>query len=164
MRKFLISAVLIFYAFVNTGSCLAQGYDNAIGVRLGTSSGITFKHALGGDAMLEVLMTTRYHGWNFTGLYEKHALAFDVENLTWYYGAGGHVGFYNGDNNDHNPWFDDDNDDDHVVVGIDGIIGLEYQIGEIPFNVGLDWKPAFNIVGYTGLWADEIAISFRYVF
>jgi hypothetical protein len=164
MKRALVSVALFFCMVLIHGSVTAQGYNNAIGLRLGTSSGITFKHTLGDDAMLELLLTSRWHGWNFTGLYEKHAPAFDAEGLYWYYGAGAHIGFYNNDHNDSNPWFDDDDDDDHVVIGIDGIIGLEYQIGEIPFNVGLDWKPAFNIIGYTGLWADEVAISFRYVF
>lgn len=155
---------IFFFTVLTSQALLAQEYNNAIGLRLGTSSGITFKHQLSEARMLEVLFTTRYHGWNFTGLYEIHAPAFDVSGLYWYYGVGGHVGFYDGKHNDNNPWFDDDDDDNHFIMGVDGIIGLEYQIGEIPFNVGIDWKPAFNIVEETGLWADEFAFSVRYVF
>jgi hypothetical protein len=50
------------------------------------------------------------------------------------------------------------------VVGIDGIIGMEYNIEEIPFNISLDWKPGFNILGHTGFWGDELALSVRYIF
>ena len=50
------------------------------------------------------------------------------------------------------------------VIGIDGILGMEYNIQEIPFNISLDWKPAFNLIGYTGFWGDEIALSIRFIF
>lgn len=159
--KNILLFVLLFSAAEQAG---AQGYENAIGLRLGTSQGVTFKHSLGSDAMLELMLTSRWGGWNFTGMYQKYAPAFKVDQLYWYYGAGAHIGFYDNDHNDKNPWYDEYDDDNHVLLGIDGIIGLEYEIVEIPFHVGLDWKPAFNIFDEAGLWADEFAISFRYVF
>ncbi|HEX5002109.1 MAG TPA: hypothetical protein VFW78_06410 [Bacteroidia bacterium] len=162
MKRLITAVLLTACCLITSTSLRAQGYTNAIGLRLGTSSGITFKHSLGNDAMLELMLTSRWHGWTFTGLYEKHAPAFQVDKLYWYYGAGAHAGFWNG--NHHHPWYDDENHGDHFEIGVDGIIGLEYQITEIPFNVGIDWKPAFNIAEYTGLWADEFALSFRYTF
>ena len=49
-------------------------------------------------------------------------------------------------------------------IGIDGIIGIEYNIEPIPFNISLDWKPGLNLIGYTGFWGDELAFSIRYIF
>jgi hypothetical protein len=40
---------------------------------------------------------------------------------------------------------------------------LEYTFDEVPINLGLDVRPAFNLVGHTGFWAD-VALSVRYVF
>jgi hypothetical protein len=50
------------------------------------------------------------------------------------------------------------------VIGIDGIIGLEYVFRDIPINIGLDWKPALNIIGNTSFWPDKGAVSIRYIF
>ena len=72
-------------------------------------------------------------------------------------GAGAHVGFWNGK---YNPWWD--NERNYGVFGIDGQIGLEYTINEIPLNLAIDWKPAINIIGYSGFWGDEIGLSVRY--
>jgi hypothetical protein len=50
------------------------------------------------------------------------------------------------------------------VVGLDGILGLEYSFVGIPINISVDWKPAFNFAGHSGFWADGGAISIRYIF
>ena len=81
--------------------------------------------------------------------------------MKWYFGVGGHIGFWNGDYTNHY-WGEPGTT--YTVVGIDGILGLEYSFSEIPINIGLDWKPAFNIVGYSGWWADGGALSIRYIF
>ena len=137
----------------------AQDYSTGIGFRGGFSNGLTVKHFINSENALEGILSTRWHGFNITGLYEIHAQAFDTPGLKWYYGFGGHLGFWDGDNN---PWFDDSNN--YTVVGVDGIIGLEYSFDEVPINLSLDWKPALNIIGYTGFWGDELAISIRYIF
>jgi hypothetical protein len=141
-----------------TGLVKAQEYKTALGIRAGLSSGLTIKHFKSRSAAFEGLLTTRWAGFDFTGLYEVHNRAFDVDHLNWYYGGGAHIGFYNGDNV---TW--GRAGAGYTVIGIDGIIGIEYTFSEIPINLGIDWKPAINFVGYSGLWS-EGAISARYVF
>jgi hypothetical protein len=155
-RNLLIIAV--FFIALTTGN--AQDYNTGIGIRGGLSQGITVKHFISQNAAIEGLLSTRWQGFHLTGLYEIHSNAFDTPRLNWYYGFGGHIGFW-GDNRDH-PWFDDTRS--YTVLGIDGIIGIEYNIEAIPFNLSLDWKPGFNLIGYTGFWADEVALSIRYIF
>jgi len=41
---------------------------------------------------------------------------------------------------------------------------LEYNFKEIPFNLGIDWKPVFNLTGASGFYGDGGAISIRYIF
>jgi hypothetical protein len=96
---------------------------------------------------------------NITGLYEVHNRAFDEPGLRWYYGGGGHIGFWDGVKN---PWFNDG--DRHSVIGVDMILGIEYTIPGSPVNLSLDYKPGFNLVGYTGFWGDEFALSLRFAF
>lgn len=135
----------------------AQGYNTAIGLRAGSASGITLKHSIGGNRALEGIVDFNFqnNGMHFTGLYEIHKEAFSVNGLNWYYGLGFHVGFW--DSPDHNH-------SSTSSLGIDGILGLEYVIKEIPFTIGLDWKPALDIYqdvyGNFGLFG----LSVRYYF
>ena len=109
---------------------------------------------------IEGILAARWKGFIITGLYEIHNnQGFEVDRLYWYYGFGGHIGFWDGSNVS---WADDD--DSYTVIGIDGILGLEYNFSEVPINLSIDWKPAFNLVGYSGFWGDGGAISIRYIF
>jgi len=156
MKKVLIVALM---AINSIG--FGQDYSNAIGFRGGFSQGLTFKHFLGSNSAVEGILATRWKGFNLTGLYEIHANAFDVEGLNWYYGGGGHVGMYDGYLG--NKYFNDPTRT-YTAIGVDGILGIEYNIGDIPINISADWKPAFNLVGYVGFWGDNGAISIRYYF
>ncbi len=154
--RIIIIAVISLFLSSNLKS---QDYINAVGVRIGLGQGITFKHFVSTTDAIEGLLDFRWGGFNITGLYERHMTAFDVDELYFYYGAGAHIGFWDGYSN---PWFD--NRDHYTVIGIDGLVGLEYVFTEIPFNLGIDWKPAINLIGNTGLWGDNIALSFRFMF
>lgn len=156
MKRLLIILIIIL-GFTATG--IAQDYKTGIGFRGGLFNGLTVKHFIGGNHALEGIVSTRWRGFNVTGLYEIHRRAFDVNRLNWYYGIGGHIGFWEGR---HVYWSETTNP--YTVIGIDGILGLEYNFNEIPFNISLDWKPAFNIIGYSGFWADGGAFSIRYIF
>ncbi len=162
MKALGIILLLVFISFFSLSELNAQPkpYQAGLGLRGGFSSGITFKYFLSDVNALEGILTTRWRGFNITGLYEWQRPVFDVDNLYWFYGGGAHLGFWGG-YEDH-PWFDDTAN--YSVVGIDGIIGLEYDFAEVPVSLGLDWKPAFNFVGYTGFWADNLAISIRFLF
>lgn len=153
--------VLVFTLIISlTALSYAQDYQTAIGLRGGLSNGITAKKFLSEKSAVEGILSTRWSGFNITGLYELHNdNAFDVERLNWYYGFGGHIGFWNGT---YTTW--GTYGESYTVIGVDGIIGLEYNFEEIPINISIDWKPALNLVGYTGFWADGGAASVRYYF
>lgn len=138
----------------------AQSYSNAVGLRLGSSNGISFKHFMSEADAVEIIANTRWRGLQITALYERHQ-GLEISNqLKFYYGAGGHLGVW--DNYDNHPWFDDKNNKQYVVVGIDGILGLEYIFKEVPIALSLDWKPEFNLVGYSGIWLGDSGLSVRY--
>jgi len=144
----------------SVASSNAQDYTTGIGVRGGFYNGLTIKHFISERAAIEGIISSRWKGFNITGLYEIHQQAFDVAHLNWYYGAGGHIGFWKGKDVS----WGDNREDDYTVVGIDGILGIEYNFQEIPINLSLDWKPTMNIIGYSGFWGDGGALSIRYIF
>ncbi len=156
MKKLFLILVLlstgISYSF-------SQDYSTAAGIRGGFFNGFTVKHFLNESAAAEGILSFRYRGIRITGLYEIHQEAFQEERLKFYYGGGAHVAFYNGYNS---RWTGSRSNT--AVIGIDGIVGLEYTLSEFPINLGLDWKPYFNLVGYTGFGGDGGALSIRYVF
>lgn len=158
MKKIILTLTLVLFFAVYAN---AQDYYTGVGLRLGFTNGLTVKHFISDRVALEGLLSTRWRGFEVTGLFEIHNQAFDVERLNWYYGAGAHIGFWNGSNT-YDRWGVEGVN--YTVVGIDGILGIEYNFEEFPLNIGLDWKPMFNLTGYSGFWGDGGALSIRYIF
>jgi|GEM_PF-140324 len=153
-----------------------SGYTTAIGVRGGFTSGITIKHFVNNKAAIEVILgASRWRGTSLTGLYEWHKKgALEVPQLSWVYGLGARLGFYDGRNyydgykgkcNDPgNPrcpgyW----GDRNFVAIGIVGIGGLEYKFRDAPLTLGLDLIPYFYFQHYRGNYIDG-SLSIRYTF
>ena len=161
MRKELL--IFIFAVILLTATAgQAQDYKTGIGLRGGPGYGITIKHFTSNKSALEGIISPRWRGIMFTGLYEKHAVAFDLKRMKYYGGIGGHIGFYNyeNQNSNNNPWFD--SGDSHTVAGADLILGIEYTFSFIPFNIGVDWKPALNLWGDDSFWFHDVAFSLRF--
>lgn len=137
----------------------AQDYYTGIGFRGGLVNGLTVKHFLSWQGAIEGLLSTRYKGIEITGLYERHNPLLNIDRLKYYYGAGGHLGFYNAENT---KW--DDDEGNYTSFGLDLILGLEYSFSSIPVNLSLDWKPEVNLLGYSRFIGDGVAISVRYIF
>lgn len=156
MKK-LILVMLIAMLFVFETK--AQDYSTGIGLRGGLSNGLTVKHFLNEKAAVEGLFDSRWHGLSLTGLYEIHNQAFNTARLNWYYGVGAHLGFYDG-----KYYREVHTTTNYTNLGVDGILGIEYNFKEIPINLSLDWKPTFDLAGYTGFYGDGGALSIRYIF
>ena len=156
MKKFLM-IIIVMFCIVTFSN--AKDYNTGIGLRGSFSNGLTIKHFLGEKGAIEGLLTSRWKGLIITGLYEIHNQAFGVDRLNWYFGFGGHIGFWDGH---HVKWAKDNRS--YTVIGIDGILGMEYNFNEIPINLSIDWKPVFNIIGHSGFWGNSGGISIRYIF
>ena len=150
----------LLFSVLAIGSVKAQSYENAIGLRGGSANGLTFKHFIGQTDALEFIVGSRWSGFQVTGLYERHKAISGNDQFKFYYGAGAHIGAWN--NNKRHPWFDDDDKNENVVVGLDGILGIEYAFKEVPICLSLDWKPEFNFFGYSGVWVGDGGLSIRY--
>ena len=168
------SLIVTIIACLLTGSIYAQNksgggsdYNTGIGARFGYDGGVSLKHFLKEDAALEGILSIPwgYRGFKLTGLYEIHKPLPNAEGFKWFFGGGGHIGFYNGYYwgngyyKNHYYYYDRL----YPVIGVDGIIGLEYKFNEIPFTLGLDVKPYVNFLGWGGHFWDG-GLSARYVF
>lgn len=152
------------------------GYTTALGLRAGSPSGVTLKHFFRGPVAVEAIAGTNLnrHGFNLTVLLEKHGQAFGARGLLWYYGLGGHVSSYLG--RTYYEWYyvkhkgrryyiyDDYYEGRFWGVGIDGVLGLEYQFQDLPFTLGVDAKPIAELARGDAFFWLEGALSLRYVF
>ncbi|MDX5345821.1 MAG: hypothetical protein LPK19_01125, partial [Hymenobacteraceae bacterium] len=150
----LCKKLIFLFAFIVVTAFSAQaqvgGYKTGIGLRGGWWPGLTVKHFIGNDAAIEGIVSTwsSHGGVRLTVLYEKHAPAFSSDRFLWYYGAGAHVGARNRYWHPHKRRYYDDG----VDVGIDGILGLEFLVKEIPFTLGVDVKPYISFTEGGGFW------------
>lgn len=155
MKKLVFIFILVAGAAMSSH---AQNYQNAVGLRAGLGGGVTFKHFLNRTAALEGIVYMNWNGGNITGLYEVHQGGFNDPNFKWYYGGGGHIGFYNAAFDRYGRRYVGGN-----TLGLDGIVGIEYTFSEAPLNLSFDWKPSVEIFGFQGFWFDEFALSVRFV-
>src|SRR5205809_419262 len=98
-RRVLVTLLLLSVASVSFSQYVdlyERPYNTALGIRVGGTSGVSIKHFYTRSAAFEGLIGTFGNGFSLTGLLERHANAFDAKGLNWYWGAGAHVAFYNG--------------------------------------------------------------------
>jgi len=155
--KRVILLTLLFAFFVVSSN--AQEYRTSLGLRAGLPYGLTVKHFLSKTNAVEGVLAGSYGGFIITGLYENEHWTGQYPGLNWFWGVGGHVGFWDAGRN---PNINDTYTGS--VIGVDGIIGLEYTFEEIPLNLSLDLLPSVNLIGYTGWGGINGALSIRYVF
>jgi hypothetical protein len=169
MKKIISGICLLFtMALSNTG--YAESYNTGIGLRLGgITSGITLKHFTNSNAALEGIVSFGRHSLMITGLYEKHTSFPTAEGLTWFFGGGAHVGFFDREYGYYEFYYKShgnkikvtDYYENRTSFGLDFILGLDYKFKNAPVNISLDVKPFFDITpGFYGYW--EPALSFRF--
>ncbi|MFD2864713.1 hypothetical protein [Mucilaginibacter antarcticus] len=140
--KLLITAIL----FLGASRLQAQDYKWAAGLKFGGyENGISGKYFIDNATALQGLIGFRDHGVVFTGLYENNHTAFEVPELKFYYGFGAHIGSagqgiyrtFNGSDRFY--------ERPQLLLGLDGVVGLEYQIPETPIAVSVDLNPRIEV-------------------
>jgi hypothetical protein len=147
----------------------AQEYGTALGVRLGSlTAGFNIKSFVSTSGAIECIIGLGHHSVTITGLYEKHHTINSADGLSWYVGAGAHVGFfdhhgtylrYKHKDEKYYVYHDDDN---AVIPGVDVIIGLEWKIPRAPLKLGMDLKPQIDFHHGAHSYFDA-AINLRYI-
>lgn len=83
--------------------------------------------------------------------------ACNYNNFHLYYGIGGSIGLW--DDYRDNKY----KDELGFRAGVDGILGLEFKIPNVPITLSVDYKPYINLIGWGNDFANG-AFSVRYVF
>src|SRR5690606_15712751 len=160
MKQRLLLSALLSFLFFSTAK--AQDYDMGIGLRFGGyENGITAKYFADDVTAYEGILGFRPGVVVLTGLYQKHAPAFDVQVLKWYFGLGAHIGGISGDR--YRRYTGEDKTySSGLLLGADAVIGLEWLIPTAPLSLGADLRPRLELG--KGPFIDlEPAISIRYI-
>lgn len=130
-------------------------YKTALGAKISAGGAISYKTFLTSTNALEAQGMYFNEGVRFAALYEFHFYSFEgVPGLAWYVGPGAHFGFWRKNSRvAYNSRMD---------VGIDGVLGLDYKIPDLPINISLDWQPGFSVLG-AGLQPQFGGLGIRYV-
>ncbi len=145
VKKTLFSLLFLSVIICCGKTASAQSYSTAAGLRFSYESGASIKYFASPSIALEGVLGFRNKGVVVTGLFEIHQSAFNVDGLKFYYGAGGHAGgvgkggyrVYNGDYRVY--------DTSSPLLGVDGVLGLEYVIPSSPIAVSADLDPRIEL-------------------
>lgn len=143
--KFLRNTLLLL--IVTTLQVAAQPYDNAVGIKAGYSSGVTFKHFIKNEITMEAQALYNPHGFLFTAIYGYQFTPYSKKRLHYYAGAGLHTG----------------NWDNEFALGAAILAGSEYVFREVPIVVGIEWKPMINFYKLFDYALPDVAVTFRVV-
>lgn len=162
MKKRLLTIVpLICSLFILSQTAYSQNYKNAIGLRAGIYSGITYKQFLNQKNAFEIYGLLRfydkYNVSNITGVYQVHNAIPNVSALKWYYGFGATLGFYGYKNTYFGKKLTG------VNVGILGTVGLDLTLKELPVCLSLDWSPTYYLNNGGGFYGDYAHFAIRYI-
>lgn len=150
-------------------TAFSQFYPREIGLRGGYTAGFTFRVNIDNDLSYEAQLSYRHQGAIFTMLRLKH-LEIGMNKLgNWefLYGMGIHAGFYFTDSyrifvkeiyygqNLFTP-----------VVGMDGYIGIDYLLEEVPVSFGFSIQPHMEIsmrqLIALNLWDFGVHVKYRF--
>jgi hypothetical protein len=135
----------------------AEPYKKAIGVKMFPGA-LSYKTFTQQNKAIEAIGYVTLDGLSLAVLKEFYAPINDVDQLTWYYGFGGHLGIWSEEFKRTNLGTSNSN----IAVGFDGVIGLDYKIKKSPLNISLDWQPSFSII--KAYFSNAGGIGIRYTF
>ena len=139
---------IVACALLCVGTASAQNYTHSVGIRAGGSAALTYRYHFNPTHAIEGML---WFGWNnainVTALYEWSQPVIN-DDFSLYYGAGAHIGAAYND----------------FAIGVDGIVGLEYQIPNAPIAISLDYKPAINFIHFNAYGFFDFALGVKYTF
>lgn len=165
--------IVIIIIMLNIGLLAgAQEYRQQIGLRGGVSSGISYKLFKSELKAMEGIISYRDRGIQLTALIETYRPVYlkHTDRVYFFSGMGAHIGYAQ--------WYTDRILDDPIfrrnylgehfspVLGLDAIMGFEYRFLRIPFVIGLDYKPYFELFGpnFFSLNLLDFGITIKYSF
>ena len=150
--------------------CLnAQNYTRDAGIRFGDYFSTSYRHFLDDEQALEAMFSVGHRGANMTILKQvsRPALGHISGNLYFTYGYGAHAGFRYADRyRVLTRTYGLDEYRFMPLIGLDGMIALEYRLPRLPVLFILDAKPYFeySTIQIFNVYLNSIGLSIKYRF
>ncbi|MCK5840435.1 MAG: hypothetical protein KAG99_11335 [Bacteroidales bacterium] len=150
----------------------AQDHRNAIGLRGGFSSGVTYRVFVDDFNAFEGWLGFRDNGMQATALFQHFLPVFleQSDHFFLYWGVGGHVGYKKWERryyyDPHYPQKYYYRKVASPVLGADAILGLEFRFYTIPIALSIDYKPFIELSGPYFFHANlhDFGFSVKYTF
>ncbi|MCI4668201.1 MAG: hypothetical protein MRZ79_08690 [Bacteroidia bacterium] len=145
---------ILFFALSTlllTNVSFAQQGDTNVGFRLGSGAGLSVKYMCNDQAALEGILMYRRGGVRAVGLV-KAQFEIGRSNTYFFIGAGGHAGV--------NRLFNPERPT-YQVIGLDGIVGLEYHFPYQNLIFSVDLKPMVEILQDWNFSGNSGALTLR---
>jgi hypothetical protein len=123
----LLCSLSLLQANAQNKTANSDSYKSGIGIRVWDGAGFSLKTFFAENQAIDL---TAFFSKNtrIVGLYQKHGDLSTEGNFKWYAGVGGSVVFVNSAS----------------VVGLNGVIGLDYKLRKMPINASFDWQPVLQ--------------------
>lgn len=150
MKKIAIIPAFLFIAVLWSLNVNSQSYRTAAGIRISSqqpavNNSITLKHFFNESLAIEGLLSFG-DPVALGALLEKNR-PIGPNGLNWFWGAGAYFAFGGPRNG-----------------GLQGALGLDYRIPNLPLNISVDWKPELNLAEQFSFEPAAVAVSARFVF
>ncbi len=160
--------ILLFLGLSAAAS--AQFHSMEAGIRGGYTSGLTFRVNIDADLSYEAQLCYRNQGTIVNMFRLKHKeLGMDKHgNWDFIYGLGIHAGFYY--TNSYRIFFKEiyygDNQLFTPVIGVDGYLGIDYNMEMLPLSFGCSFQPhmELSLMQIFGINLWDFGIHVRYKF
>lgn len=166
MKKIISILILIL---ISTTALWCQNYMRSIGVRASDGFYVSYRHAYKENMAVEAFMGYQDRAIRIIGMREFFvpALKQYSDNFKFVYGFGVHAGvsytnkfkiFYREYKRDYYQYT--------PIFGLDGLVGIEYQVPEFPIMFALNLKPffEFSTSQYYKLDAIDPSFTLRFCF
>jgi hypothetical protein len=150
-----IKPILQLILLIITISVSGQEHTQAVGIRGGLTSGVEYRYFFDQKFAGKLLLGIRDRGLFIHGLFEVHQPGlFPFSNQMYFvYGAGIHAGYQRWDKNTMSGQIERTSTVTKIAAGIDGLIGLEYDLEILPIILGIEVKPFMDFWGQYGIEA-----------
>ncbi len=126
----------------------AQDANYSLGLRSGSTSGVTIRQYTKENTGLEGILSFNTNSFKVTFLkeaYNESDIAFS-NHFFFVKGLGGHAGYMNTDHYTFlgHTYYREGGSMTVPIVGMDALAGFEYRMIIFPLIFGIDWKPYFE--------------------
>lgn len=149
MKKAVCICLVLFIVAIYS-SAQALDYKMALGARFSSkaalvNTSISFKYFFTESTAAEALFCVN-NPFALGLLVEQHK-PFLTDHFRYFYGGGAYAGFGGSRR-----------------AGLQGVVGLDYKVPTIPFNLSIDWKPELTVAKEFSFEPQTLGLSARFTF